>query len=250
MALSDYQLERYARHIVLPDIGGEGQKRLLKAEVVVVGAGGIGSPAIQYLAAAGVGLLTVIDDDRVELTNLQRQTLYATPDIGRRKAKLAKQKVEALNPDVAVDWTASRIGPANAERFIAGADAVLDGSDNFETRLAVADAALRTRVPLISASIAGFDGQLAVYRGWEPGQPCYRCLVGTDPALPQRNCADEGVLGALAGMMGSLAALETIRAITGFGEDRAGKLLLVDALAMRLRSVTIAKDPGCAACGG
>jgi len=250
MDLKDEQLDRYARHIVLPEIGGERQKKLLKAEVVVVGAGGIGSPAIQYLAAAGVGLLTIIDDDRVELTNLQRQTLFTTEDIGSRKAKRAKRKVEALNPDVAVDWTASRIGADNADRFIEGADAVLDGSDNFETRLAVADAALRQRVPLVSASVAGFEGQLAVYRGWEASKPCYRCFVGSDPALPERSCAEQGVLGALAGVMGSLAALEVVRAITGFGSDQAGRLLLIEALTMRIRSLTVPKDPGCAACGG
>lgn len=250
MPLSDEQLDRYARHIVLKEIGGEGQRRLLAAEVVVVGAGGIGSPAIQYLAAAGVGLLTIIDDDRVELANLQRQTLYTTGDLGHAKARLAKRKVEALNSDVAVDFSARRIGPDNAARFIEGADAVLDGSDNFATRLAVADAALRSRVPLVSAAVAGFEGQLATYRGWEEGKPCYRCLVGNDPELPDRSCADQGVLGALAGVMGSLAALEVIRAITGFGDDPAGRLLLVDALTMRFRTLAVPKDPGCPACGG
>jgi len=250
LPLSDAQLDRYARHIILKEIGGEGQKKLLEAEVVVVGAGGIGSPAIQYLAAAGVGLLTVIDDDCVELTNLQRQTLYTTDDVGQPKARLAKRKVEALNADVAVDFSARRIGHDNAERFIEGADAVLDGSDNFATRLAVADAALKTRVPLVSAAVAGFEGQLATYRGWEAGKPCYRCLVGTDPGQAERSCADQGVLGALAGVMGSLAALEVIRAIAGFGEDGAGRLLLVDALSLRFRSLAVPKDPGCPACGG
>lgn len=248
--LTDAQLDRYARHIILKEIGGEGQKRLLKAEVVVVGAGGIGSPAIQYLAAAGIGLLTIIDDDQVDLTNLQRQTLYTIDDVGGAKAKLAKRKVQALNPEVAVDFSARRIGADNARRFIEGADVVLDGSDNFETRLAVADAALRARVPLVSASVAGFEGQLATYRGWEPDKPCYSCLVGSDPGLADLSCADQGVLGALAGIMGSFAAMEVIRAITGFGEDPAGQLLLIDALSLRFRSVTVAKDFGCPACGG
>lgn len=249
LPLSDAQLDRYARHIILPEIGGEGQRRLLKAEVVVVGAGGIGSPAIQYLAAAGIGLLTIIDDDFVDLTNLQRQTLFDTADIGQPKTRVAKRRVEALNPDVAVDASARRIGSDNAVRFIEGANVVLDGSDNFATRLAVADAALTTRVPLVSASVAGFAGQLATWRGWEADKPCYQCLVGPDPDVPDGSCADGGVLGALAGVMGSLAALETIRAIIGFGEDAAGKLILIEALGMRLRTVQVAKDPGCPACG-
>ncbi|HEY0115821.1 MAG TPA: HesA/MoeB/ThiF family protein [Allosphingosinicella sp.] len=248
--LDDAQLDRYARHIVLPELGGEGQRRLLSARIVVVGAGGIGSPAIQYLAAAGVGRLTIVDDDRVDLTNLQRQTLYRTADIGQGKARLAKRRVEALNPDVEVQAFECRIGPDNGAGLIEGADAVLDGSDNFPTRLAVADAALRMRVPLVSASVAGFEGQLATYRGWEADKPCYRCLVGGDPALPERSCADQGVLGALAGVMGSLAALEAIRVVAGFGEDMAGRLLLVEALGLRMRTVGVPKDPGCPACGG
>ena len=248
MSLSDAQLDRYARHIVLREVGGEGQRKLLGAEVVIVGAGGIGWPAIQYLAAAGVGLLTIIDDDQVELSNLQRQTLYDTADIGRPKARRAKRAVEALNPDVAVDCSVRRIGAGNAERFVEGASVVLDGSDNFETRLAVADAALAMRVPLVSASVGEFDGQLAVFRGWEPGKPCYRCLVGADPGQAERSCSEQGVLGAFAGVMGSLAALETIRAITGFGEDSAGKLLRADALTLRFRTVRLPKDPGCPAC--
>ena len=248
MSLTDDQLDRYARQIVLKEIGGEGQRKLLAAEVVVVGAGGIGSPAVQYLAAAGVGRLTIIDDDRVELSNLQRQTLYGTADVGAPKALRAKRAVEALNPDVAVYPTAHRIDAGNARRFLAGASAVLDGSDSFATRLAVADAALKLRVPLVSAAVSEWEGQLGVYRGWEPDKPCYRCLVGADPERPGRSCADLGVLGALAGVMGSLAAAEVIRLVTGFGEDSAGKLLMVDALTLHARTVRLPKDPGCPAC--
>jgi adenylyltransferase/sulfurtransferase len=248
VSLRDEQLDRYARQIILKEIGGEGQRRLLAAEVVLIGAGGIGSPAIQYLSAAGVGLLTIIDDDRIELSNLQRQTLYGTDEIGLAKARVAKRKVAALNPDVAVDFSARRIDSANARRFIEGASAVVDGSDNFATRLAVADAALALRVPLVSAAISEFDGQLAVYRGWEADKPCYRCLVGADPGQAERSCSEAGVLGALAGVMGSLAALEAVRAITGFGEDSAGKLLRVDALTLAFRTVKLRKDPGCPAC--
>src|SRR5262249_40548951 len=159
-------------------------------------------------------------------TNLQRQTLFRTKDIGREKARQAKEAVGALNPDIAVDFSPKRIDARNAKRFIEKADVVLDGSDNFATRLAVADAALQLKVPLLSPSVAEFEGQLGVSRGWEADKPCYRCFVGNDPGLPERSCAQQGVLGALAGVMGSLAALEAIRAITGFGEDTAGKLLL------------------------
>ncbi len=248
MSFTDDQLDRYARHIVLKEIGGEGQRKLRAAEVLVVGAGGIGSPAIQYLSAAGVGQLTIVDDDRVELSNLQRQLLFGTRDIGAAKARRARRAVEALNPDVAVEAAQQRIDAGNAHRFIEGADLVLDGSDNFETRLIVADAALALRVPLVSAAVSEFEGQLGVYRGWKADKPCYRCFVGSDPQRAGRSCADLGVLGAAAGVMGSLAALEAIRLITGFGEDSAGKLLLMDALTLRFRTLTLRKDPGCPAC--
>lgn len=250
MTLSDEQLDRYARHIVLREIGGEGQTKLLKAEVVVIGAGGIGSPAIQYLAAAGVGLLTIIDDDRVELANLQRQVLFGTRDVGAGKARLARRRVEALNPDVAVDFSARRIGAANARRFVEGADVVLDGSDNFATRLAVSDACTAARVPLVSAALGRFQAQVGTFRGWEADRPCYRCFVGDAfDAEDCDNCAELGVLGAMAGVAGSLAALEVIRAITGLGEDPAGKLHIFDGLAPSMRTIRIAKDPACSGCG-
>jgi molybdopterin/thiamine biosynthesis adenylyltransferase len=248
VSLSDHQLERYARQIVLKEIGGEGQKRLLAGHVLVVGAGGIGSPAIQYLAAAGVGRMTIIDDDSVSLSNLQRQTLFGTADIGEPKASLAAKAVEALNSDVLVQHLPERINASNAQRLIADADVVLDGSDNFETRLTVADHALAAKVPLVSASVAQFEGQLALYRGWEADKPCYRCLVGSDPDRPEASCSEQGVLGVVAGVLGSLGAMEAIRAITGFGEDSAGKLLLIDALSLRFRTLKLTKDPGCLAC--
>lgn len=245
MNLRDDQLERYARHIILKEIGGEGQARLLGAHVAVIGAGGIGSPAIQYLAAAGVGRLTVIDDDVVALSNLQRQTLFGSADVGAPKVEVAQTAVERLNGDVAVVPVTVRLTADNAEALLEGADVVVDGCDNFATRLAVADAALRLRTPLVSAAVGQFEGQLAVYRGWEADKPCYRCLVGGDPDRQDASCADQGVLGALTGVMGSLAALEAVRAITGFGEDSAGRLLLVDALSFRFRTITLVKDPGC-----
>ena len=248
VSLDDEQLERYARHIVLKEIGGEGQKKLLAARVVVIGAGGIGAPAIQYLAAAGLGRLTLVDDDSVSLSNLQRQILFGDEDVGSFKVDKAKAAVRTLNPGVAVDVVRERIGISNAGTLMEGADVVVDGSDNFETRLAVADAALAARVPLVSASVAQFEGQLAVYRGWEKEMPCYRCFVGSDPGLPETSCAEQGVLGAMAGVMGSLAALEAIRCVAPFGEDSAGKLLLMDALRLRFRTVSLPKDPGCRTC--
>lgn len=245
MNLSDAQLDRYARHIVLPEIGGAGQLKLLGAHVAVIGAGGIGSPAIQYLAAAGIGHLTLIDDDAVALSNLQRQTLFTTGDVDRPKAAVAAERVAALNPDVKVAIIAQRIDGANAGSILAWHDVILDGCDNFATRLAVADAALALHIPLVSAAVGQFEGQLAVYRGWEDDKPCYRCFVGSDPDRPGVNCAEQGVLGAMTGVLGSLAAMETIRAITGFGEDSAGRLLLVDGLGFRFRTLRLPKDPGC-----
>ena len=250
MNFSDAELERYARHIVLPEIGGVGQAALKAARVLVVGAGGIGSPAIQYLAAAGVGQITVVDDDRVDLSNLQRQTIFSTEDSGQSKAVAALARAEALNPHIEVRAWQVRLDGGNVDEYVRGNDVILDGTDNFETRLLVADAALRHRIPLVSAAVGRFEGQLGVFRGWEADKPCYRCFVGNDPETAGINCAEQGVLGALTGIMGSLAALEVIRAIHPFGEDSAGKLLLADTLALRFRTLTLPKDPGCPACSG
>ncbi|MEO9132930.1 MAG: molybdopterin-synthase adenylyltransferase MoeB [Sphingomonas sp.] len=248
MSLTDAELERYARHIVLREVGGAGQTKLRGATVAIIGAGGIGSPAIQYLAAAGIGRLIVIDDDLVELSNLQRQTLFGDEDIGAAKVVGAARAVGRLNSGVVVETHRERIHAGNARDLIAAAQVVLDGTDNFATRLAVADAALAARIPLVSAAASQFEGQLGVFRGWEPDKPCYRCFVGTDPDRAEASCAEAGVLGAMTGVMGSLAALEAIRTITGFGEDSAGKLLLIDALAFRFRTIMLPKDPGCPHC--
>ena len=222
MSLTDSELERYARHIVLKEVGGAGQAKLRGAVVAVIGAGGIGSPAIQYLAAAGVGRLIVIDDDVVELSNLQRQTLFGDDDIGATKVESAARATALLNPGVIIDARQERIDTGNARDLIADADVVLDGTDNFATRLAVADAAFAARVPLVSAAVGQFEGQLGLFRGWEAGKPCYRCFVGADPDRAETSCAEAGVLGAMTGVMGSLAALEAMRAIIGFGDDSAG----------------------------
>ena len=250
MNLSDDQLDRYARHIVLKEIGGEGQKKLLGAHVAVVGAGGIGTPVLQYLAAAGVGRLTIIDDDDIDLSNLQRQILYTTADVGRPKAVVAEERVRALNPDVNVNVRRSRIDGANVAVLIDGADVVIDGTDNFATRLTVSDHCTRAHIPLVSAALGQFQAQIGTFRGWEADKPCYRCFVGDAfDAEDCDTCADLGIVGAMAGLAGSWAALEVIRAITGFGADPAGRLHVFDGIGPTLRTIRIVKDPGCRTCG-
>jgi molybdopterin/thiamine biosynthesis adenylyltransferase len=246
---SDLQLERYARHIVLPEIGGAGQRRLLSARVVVVGAGGIGAGLLPWLAAAGIGRIRLIDDDHVSLSNLQRQTLFTRADVGALKVERAARALARFNPDCAAEPIAARLDADNVAILLAGADVVVDGCDNFETRLLVADWCHAARVPLVSAAVGPFDAQLSTFRGWEPGMACYRCLVGDEPRASERSCADAGVLGALVGAIGALAAIEVMREIAGFGEGLAGRLLLVDALGMRQRTVGLTKDDGCSVCG-
>ncbi len=247
--LTDAQLDRYARHIVLKEIGGAGQVRLLSASIAVVGAGGIGSPAIQYLAAAGIGRLRVIDDDAVSLDNLQRQVLFGTQDVGRGKAVVAGEAVARLNPETAFEGVTARLTPDNATRLIGDVDLVLDGCDNFATRLAVSDHCTAARIPLISAAIGRFQAQIGTFRGWEPDQPCYRCFVGDAfDAEDCDNCAELGVLGAMAGITGSFAAMEAIRAIAGFGDEAPGRLHIFDGLQPAMRTARIAKDPACRGC--
>jgi molybdopterin-synthase adenylyltransferase len=249
VTLRDDQLDRYARQIVLKDIGGEGQRKLLESAVVLVGAGGIGCPALQYLAAAGIGWLKVIDDDTVSLDNLQRQTLFGTGDVGRPKVEVAREAVKRLNPDVRFRETPERLTAANAGALLAGASVVIDGSDNFATRLVVSDACTAARIPLVSAAIGQFQVQVGTWRGWEPGKPCYRCFVGDAfDSDDCDSCAELGVLGAMAGIAGSWAALEAIRQIVGFGDEAAGKVHILDGLAPAMRSVRIVKDPACSGC--
>ena len=247
--LTDDQLERYARHIVLKEFGGGGQRRLLDARIAVVGAGGIGSPAIQYLAAAGVGTLRIIDDDDVSLGNLQRQILFGTADVGRPKADVAGRGVARLNPDVRVEVVGQRITAENLAA-LDGVDLVLDGSDNFATRLLVSDRCTATRTPLVTAAIGQFQAQVSAWRGWEPLAPCYRCFVGDAfDAEDCDSCSELGLVGAMAGIAGSWAALEAIRQIVGFGDDATGKLHIFDGLAPALRTIRIVKDPACSGCG-
>lgn len=246
--LSDVELARYARHIVLREVGGAGQLAFKAATVAIVGAGGIGSPAIQYLAAAGIGRLLIFDNDRVETSNLQRQTIFASPDEGRSKAAAATDRASAINPYITAEARCVRLSLDNIADALAGADVILDGCDNFATRLAVADAAQAAHIPLVSAAVDQFEGQLAVYRGWEAHKPCYRCFVGHDPQREGVSCADSGILGPVAGVLGSMAALEVLRAIHPFGDDPAGTLLLADLLSLRFRAIRLPKDPGCPGC--
>ena len=248
--LSDAELDRYARQIILPAFGGAGQAKLKAAHVAIIGAGGIGCPAIIYLAAAGVDRLTIIDHDHVELSNLQRQPLFTDADIGSPKAGVAADAARRINPHVEAVAVAQRLDAGNAETLLSGATLILDGCDNFETRLAVNRAAVALEIPLLSAAIGAFEGQVALYEGWRSDSPCYACLVGDDPDRPGINCAEQGVMGALAGMIGTMAALETMRALTGWGQPLTGKLAVVDMLDRRWREVAIAKDPECPICRG
>ncbi|WP_151955894.1 molybdopterin-synthase adenylyltransferase MoeB [Sphingomonas sp. EC-HK361] len=249
MTLGPDELQRYARHIVLKEFGGAGQRRVKTARVAVIGAGGIGSPALQYLAAAGVGRIAVIDDDRIDPSNLQRQTLFAADDVGMPKVEAACARLAALNPHVEVTAHTARLGSENVGALLGDHEVVLDGCDNFATRLIVADYALAAHIPLVSAAVGQFEGQLAVYRGWEAEKPCYRCFVGGSPETPGASCAEDGVLGPVTGILGSLAALEVLRQIVGFGTDGAGTLLLADLLSLRFRTLALPKDPGCRWCG-
>lgn len=248
LTLAPDELTRYARHIVLREIGGAGQRRLKDATAAVIGVGGIGSPALQYLAGAGVGRLILVDDDRVEVSNLQRQTIFDSDDVGSLKAESAATAIRALNPFVETICHSLRLDARNVDHLIGEAAVVIDGTDNFTTRLVAADAALAARVPLVSAAVGQFEGQIAVYRGWEAGKPCYRCLVGDSPDHGGGTCADDGILGPVTGIVGSIAALEAVRAIVPFGEDPAGRLLLMDFLDGRFRSVRVAADPACRSC--
>jgi adenylyltransferase/sulfurtransferase len=247
--LSDEEVERYARHIVLREVGGPGQAALKRARVLVVGAGGLGAPVLLYLAGAGVGTIGVIDDDAVTLSNLQRQVIHATPDIGVPKVKSAAAALNRLNPNVAVETHAVRLTPANALDLISRYDIVADGSDNFATRYLVSDACYFAKRPLVTAAVGTFDGTLTTLRAHERGadgrpNPSYRCLFpeapppGTVPA-----CAEAGILGALTGIVGSLMALEIIREIVGFGEGLVGRLLMIDTRVLRFETLAYAWDP-------
>jgi adenylyltransferase/sulfurtransferase len=249
MELSDAQERRYARHLILDEIGEEGQAKLLESRVLVVGAGGLGSPALLYLAAAGIGTLGVVDDDVVELSNLQRQVLHGTDRLGASKVESAIEQLAEINPEVRVIPHRLRLDAANAVGLIGEYDLVVDGSDNFATRYAVNDACVATRRTLVAASLLRFEGQLSTFKP-HAGGPCYRCLHPAAPPLGTiPRCEEAGILGAVAGVMGTLQAAEAVKELLALGESLAGTLLIYDALGARFTRIRVAKDPDCTVCG-
>lgn len=244
MSFSEDEIERYARHLVLSEVGGPGQQSLKRARVAVVGLGGVGGPAALYLAAAGVGQLVLIDDDAVALSNLQRQVQFGMADVGAPKVEAAKARLAGINSHVTVETVQTRLTPDNAASLVADADVVIDGTDDFETRFAVNAACMSTGVPLVSGALGRWSGQVGVFAG----RPCYQCLVPEAPPEAE-TCARVGVIGALAGVVGSMAALEAIKILIGAGQALTGRLMLYDGLKGTARTVTVAADPACAVCG-
>jgi adenylyltransferase/sulfurtransferase len=251
MELTETQFHRYARHLILDEVGEPGQEKLLSSRVLVVGAGGLGSPLLLYLAAAGVGTLGLIDHDRVDLSNLQRQVLPATGRIGTLKVESAREAVAAVNPDVRVETHAAELTAENAASIIGDYDLVADGSDNFSTRYVLNDTCFALEKPLVAASLAPFDGQLSTFKAWRgEGHPCYRCLFREAPPpdlIPR--CETAGILGAVAGVVGTLQATEVLKELLGIGEGLSGTLLMYDALRASFHRVKVPKDPACPTCG-
>lgn len=251
MEFSEEQIERYARHIILPEVGGEGQAKLLQSRVLVIGAGGLGSPLLLYLAAAGTGTLGVVDDDFVDLSNLQRQVIHGTGRIGAAKVESARQTLGEINPEVKLLTHQTRLNAGNALELIADYDLVADGSDNFATRFLVNDACYLAKTPLVSAALLRFEGQISTFKAYLGGaDPCYRCIFPEAPPpglIP--TCAEGGVLGAVAGAMGSIQAVEVIKELLGIGESLSGSLLIYDALNTTFRKIKVRPDPECPLCG-
>ena len=246
-ALTPYQVQRYSRHIIMPQVGSKGQRKLLDAKVVVIGAGGLGSPVSIYLTLAGVGTLGIVDFDTVDVTNLQRQILHHNDDVGRPKIESARETLNAYNPDVNIITHEEPLTSANAMDIMADYDIVINGADNFPARYLVNDAAYLNNKPLVDGSILIFDGQATVYL---PGKGCYRCLFPAPPPPGEvPSCAEAGVLGMLPGLVGSIQATETVKLILGIGESLASRLLLIDALNMEFRTVKLRRDPQCPLCG-
>jgi adenylyltransferase/sulfurtransferase len=246
--MNDDQLLRYSRQIMLPSIGIEGQEKLLQSRVVIFGLGGLGSPAAMYLAAAGIGELVLVDFDRVDLTNLQRQIIHTTGSVGQLKVDSARQTLRSLNPECRIETVSSRLEGEELEREIRRADLVIDGTDNFTTRFAINAACVAHRIPLVSGAAIRMEGQVSVFTG-QAGEPCYRCLYGSAAELDE-TCSANGVLSPLVGIIGSLQALEAIKVLTGSGHTLVGRLLVLDALEMQWRTLTLKKDPACKTCGG
>ncbi len=248
--LDDTQLLRYSRHILLDELGVAAQETFACAHALIVGMGGLGAPAAQFLVAAGVGRVTLCDADTVDLTNLQRQILYATADIGMRKVDAAAQRLRAVNPDVRIDTLPARVDAASLAPQVAAADVVLDCCDNFATRHAINAACMRAGKPLISGAAVRFDGQVAVFDPRDPQAPCYHCLFGDGDELEETRCATMGVFAPLVGIVGAMQAAEAMKVLGGFGTPLRGRLLLVDALSMRVRELSVPRDPACPVCGG
>ena len=248
-ALDDARLTRYARHILLDELGIEGQERLLAARALIVGAGGLGSPAALYLAAAGVGRITLVDDDVVELSNLQRQILHDTQSVGRPKVISGRERIARINPGVVVDVVNERVDEARLTALAREASVVLDGSDNFATRHAVNRACVAAGVPLVSGAALRFDGQISVFDTRQPGAPCYHCLFPEGEDVEEVRCATMGVFAPLTGIIGTLQAAEALKLLAGCGQTLGGRLLLLDAMTMEWRTVRLQKDPGCPVCG-
>ena len=250
--LTDAQLDRYARHLILPEVGGAGQQKLLASRVLAVGAGGLGAPVLLYLAAAGVGTLGVIDDDDVDVSNLQRQVVHSTDRIGRPKAESAAVAIRALDPAIGVETHNERLTEANAARLFRDYDLILDGSDNFATRYLVNDAAIAAGRTLVSGAVLRFDGQVSTFKPHAgPEHPCYRCLFPEPPppgAVPA--CSEAGILGAVAGVVGTLMAVEALKELIGIGDGLSGRLMLYDALSASMRTIRFKRRAGCPACGG
>jgi adenylyltransferase/sulfurtransferase len=248
--MDDEQLLRYSRHILLPEIGIEGQQRLLDAHVLMIGAGGLGSPAALYLASAGIGTLTICDGDVVDLTNLQRQIVHREAAVGQPKAASARDTLLAINPRVNINAVQERVAGDRLAQLVAAADIVLDGSDNFATRHAVNRACVAVRKPLVSGAGIHFDGQLAVFDLRSAQSPCYACLFPESAETEEMRCAVMGVFAPLVGIIGAMQAAETLKILCGAGESLNGRLLLLDALRMDVRTVKLQRDPGCAVCAG
>ncbi|WP_343560882.1 HesA/MoeB/ThiF family protein [Kiloniella sp. b19] len=249
--LTDEQMERYARHLVLPEVEEDGQLRLLNSSVLVIGAGGLGSPLLLYLAAAGVGTIGIVDDDSVERSNLQRQIVHSEESLGTTKVASAQKRLQALNPDLRIVIHETRITADNAQEIIADYDLVADGCDTIATRYVLNDACFARKKTLVSAAILRFDGQITTIKAHEPGNnPCYRCLFGNDQPDGRDSCADVGVFGALAGTMGSLQAVEVIKELLGIGTSLSGRLMLYSALDAQFHSMNTRRDPACPVCGG
>jgi molybdopterin/thiamine biosynthesis adenylyltransferase len=248
--MDDAQLLRYSRHILLDELGPDAQQKFASAHVLVIGMGGLGTPAAHFLAAAGIGEITICDADHVDLTNLQRQVLYATADIGARKVDAAAQRLAAINPEVRITRIPARVGPDTLAPLVAAADVVLDGCDNFATRHAVNRACVALGKPLVSGAAIRFDGQIAVFDTRDERSPCYHCLFGEGEELEETRCATMGVFAPLTGIVGATQAAEALKLIAGAGESLAGRLLLLDALAMHWREMRVPRDPACPVCSG